>query len=486
MDVESSKAPVKVSLASLEGIDPDTFNWNAYVGTYKGRALITRLTHIPDLILSQPDPSPNALKLARVAALRAIPLIKEQTWDHALYLGVVSQIARTLNLSKPTTSDEAMDIDTSYGKKDAEAEGTPDMNWVQEVRDKEEAENNRLSVELNGYAANLIKESIRLTHLAQAELALKAGSLTEALKAFNQARENCSGAAHYVELGLAILQGSLQFNETGVVPGNTHKTAASLDRLHPVKEAGDAPVSSTMTRLQVLQSRNKAARAAEARRTVGIKLRVARGILAINMREYSHAARELGEVGEEGGLGDWEGVVISTADLAFLTAILALASGTRDYVKRVLLDRPSFHAAIDDSQAWILDLVRAFVGAHYGEALAILRKAEPYMILNPFLAAHTADLLKKIRQRALVQYIAPFSSVRIAQMAAAFETAEDAMVHEVCQLAEDGSVQARVDLVDRVLTIKEKDMRAEAFRSALEGGRKITADTQANVFRMRL
>jgi hypothetical protein len=39
MDVESgkiSKNPVRVSLEALNSIDPDTFNWNAYTGTYKG------------------------------------------------------------------------------------------------------------------------------------------------------------------------------------------------------------------------------------------------------------------------------------------------------------------------------------------------------------------------------------------------------------------------------------------------------------------
>lgn len=215
-----------------------------------------------------------------------------------------------------------------------------------------------------------------MTYLAQAELSLKTGSLPEALKAWQQVRENCSGAAHFVELGLAILEGSLQFNDTSVVSGNTHKTAASLDRLHPAKDASDAPVSSTMTRAQVEQSRTQAARSAEVRRAVGIKLRVARGLLAISTNNIDRAARELAEIGEEGGLGEWEGVVISGADLAFLTAILSLASGSRDYIQRTLLDRPSFHAAIDDSQSWILDLVRAFVGANYGEALTILHKAE--------------------------------------------------------------------------------------------------------------
>lgn len=108
------------------------------------------------------------------------------------------------------------------------------------------------------------------------------------------------------------------------------------------------------------------------------------------------------------------------------------------------------------------------------------------MLLNPFLARHTPDLLRQIRQRALVQYVAPFSSVRISQMATAFETDEDTMVYEVCQLAEGGNIKARIDLVDRVVSIRSKDPRGDAFRSTIEGGRKITAQTQANVFRMRL
>lgn len=131
-----------------------------------------------------------------------------------------------------------------------------------------------------------------------------------------------------------------------------------------------------MTRAQVEQSREQAARSTEVRRAVGVKLRVARGLLGLAHGEYARAAREFAEAGEEGGLQDWDGAVISTSDLAFLTAICAIASGSRDYIRRIILDRPSFHSAVDDSQSWILDLVRAFVSAHYGEALGILRKVE--------------------------------------------------------------------------------------------------------------
>lgn len=135
-----------------------------------GRALITRLCHITNLILSHPNPSPHALKLARAAALRAIPLVKEATWDHACYLRLVAQVDYTLNPDKVRGADEAMDIDASYGKKGSEAEGRPDAVWVEETRAKQEAESSRLIVELNSYLANLIKESIRVSLPAQTTL----------------------------------------------------------------------------------------------------------------------------------------------------------------------------------------------------------------------------------------------------------------------------------------------------------------------------
>lgn len=108
------------------------------------------------------------------------------------------------------------------------------------------------------------------------------------------------------------------------------------------------------------------------------------------------------------------------------------------------------------------------------------------MVLNPFLSPHAPELLSQIRTRGIVQYLSPFSSVRISAMAEAFGTDESAMLTEVCILAELGSIAVKVDLVDRVLKITEKDLRANAFRNGLTNGTAMTQTAIANVFRMRL
>lgn len=108
------------------------------------------------------------------------------------------------------------------------------------------------------------------------------------------------------------------------------------------------------------------------------------------------------------------------------------------------------------------------------------------MVLNPFLSSHAGNLVKTIRKRALQQYVKPFSTVRVSTMAAAFETDEHIMLNEICSLAENDDFDVRIDLVDGILTVPVQDPRIASYRTALENGGKITAQTRSLVFRMRL
>lgn len=64
-----------------------------------------------------------------------------------------------------------------------------------------------------------------------------------------------------------------------------------------------------MTATDVRDNREKEARALDVRKHVGVRMRVARGLVSLGNRDYREAGREMGEVGEEGGLGEWDGLV---------------------------------------------------------------------------------------------------------------------------------------------------------------------------------
>ncbi|WVQ75266.1 hypothetical protein IAR50_004879 [Cryptococcus sp. DSM 104548] len=498
----ATQRSVKDALAS---IDIDTFDWSTYESTYQGRALIIRLQHL--ILMSVHHSSPQFTLLAHAALLRLIPLIKSTTWDIDIYYWAVSTLYSVLNPGKQwKTNDAVMEVDgsdedgTGIGRsglymklippgKGKEEEGFPDEKWVEDTREAYHKEYTRLDVELRGYVSNLIKESIRLTQLALAQLALKAGNINEALKFFSGAREHSVSNQHNVDLGVSIVEACLAFNFPGPLTGHIAKLESVLDRVHPHPSGTTGkPANTNMTTtLADLRERDIAdARSLATRRSVLSRIRVGRGLLALSQKEWARAGRELNYVDEEaGGLGDWEGKAISTGDVALITAFTVLASADRARIQRLLLDRQSFRASVGDNLPWVLELVQSFVGGKYDKVMIILHDAQPALLLNPFLSPATKNLISHIQTSAITQYITPFSTISLHNMASAFTLTYPAILEIVERLVNGGDVKGKIDLIDGVLLVEEMDAREEMFEKALGAGKKAAEMSEATVLKMK-
>ncbi len=68
------------------------------------------------------------------------------------------------------------------------------------------------------------------------------------------------------------------------------------------------------------------------------------------------------------------------------------------------------------------ETVADFYASRYARCLAALERWRPALQLDAGLARHLPALVAAIRERALLQYATPFSSVDLAAMAAAFNT----------------------------------------------------------------
>lgn len=72
----------------------------------------------------------------------------------------------------------------------------------------------------------------------------------------------------------------------------------------------------SMTAAQVREKQDRELQDSALRTSVGVKINVARGIIALQERRYEEAGRLMGRVTEDGGMGEWEGTVRSTMSLA--------------------------------------------------------------------------------------------------------------------------------------------------------------------------
>ncbi|ORX38038.1 cop9 signalosome complex subunit 1 [Kockovaella imperatae] len=473
----------KASTESLGAIDPDSFDTMVYEGTYKGRALITRYLHMSKVSSRQPSHP----ALAKIACLKLYPMIKDQTLDHKSYLNVMTKLHGICAGRSSAGTGAGMEVDGGSGQ--SEEMGVPDMEWVEETMEKERKEAAVLDVDLRGYMSNLIKESIRLTYLATAELAIKAGNFNGAIMNYTASREYSTSPQHHLDLGLGILETSLSFNYLSSLPGQIPRLETYLDRLYPAAGSSTTRTGadpSIITAGEVRENREREARGMSTRRKIGVKIRVAKGLVALGNKDYDRTGREFSQVGEDGGLGDWEGQVISTSDMCLVTALCVLATGSRDRIRQELLDRSSFRIGLDDTQGWILDLVRAFMDAQYGQVSSTLAKHEPFFLLTPFLYPHTQILINLIKSRSIVQYIEPFSSIRIDTMATAFGLSVANTLETIESLIKDGKVRGRIDLIDMVLTISSVDLRAQVYDRAFAVGKTILPQTHGALIRMKL
>nr|KIR47016.1 COP9 signalosome complex subunit 1 [Cryptococcus bacillisporus CA1280] len=486
----------------LASIDTAQFDWSAYEGTYKGRALITRYTHLVNTCVAYP--SPPASELAKTALLKLIPLVKSSTWDINTYLWAVSVLFTIVHPGQTWKVSEEMEMDkeeddeggitkiTSRGippGEGKEEDGFPDERWITETRDTVAKEVSRLDVELRSYMSNLIKESIRLTQLAFAELAFKVGKVREALNSYAATREYSSTPQHHVDLGVGVVETCLAFNYPAPLSGHIAKLEATLDRLHPPphaqskQQAGLSTTASDLRERQAEESRSQAVR-----RSVMVRAKVGKGLISAGQKDWARAGRELGWIEEdEGGLGDWEGKqAISTSDLALLSAFYIFASSDRGRIRRALLDRATFKSQLDDSQGWIIDLIGAYVDANYGQVMSLLQYSEPILLLNPFLSSCTRSIISCIQTRSIIQYVQPFSTIHIQTMTQAFRMEEDKMLDVVEKLIGDGDVGGKIDLIDNILVMDTLDPRAEMFEKALKAGQKSAELAQASLLRMKL
>lgn len=83
--------------------------------------------------------------------------------------------------------------------------------------------------------------------------------------------------------------------------------------------------------------------------------------------------------------------VISTSDVCLIATLCVLATGDRERIRENLLNRTSFRTSLDDSQGWILDMIRAFMSANYGEVDEIfktIRVSFALLCFQTFLSLH--------------------------------------------------------------------------------------------------
>ncbi|KAL2139600.1 hypothetical protein VTI28DRAFT_4941 [Corynascus sepedonium] len=315
----------------------------------------------------------------------------------------------------------------------SEPEATYDQAWLEAQEAANKVETNRLLAELKGYKNNLIKESIRMGNEDLGKHLESIGDLNGAAEAYSKMRPDVSTTKQFLDVGKHLVRVSVQRREWGMVSAHLSKMGS--------------------------------AQHAEEEKAVQPYLKIAHGIALLGLEKYREAAFSF--LSADSSIpGSSYSELASQSDVAVYGGLLALSSMDRNELQRNVLDNAQFRTFLEQAPH-IRRAVTQFVSGRYSACIGILESYRPDYLLDIYLQKHVATIYSQIRSKCIIQYLLPFSCVSLDTMEKAFGRPDQAIEDELADMIQSGALDARINMIDKLVTTKAANPRAQMQDSAL-------------------
>ncbi|EEQ34903.1 COP9 signalosome complex subunit 1 [Microsporum canis CBS 113480] len=343
-------------------------------------------------------------------------------------------------------------------------EAVLDTEWINYTTKLVKADTSRLERELKGYKNNLIKESIRMGNEDLGQHYHRIGDLTAASHAFSRMRDFCTTTSHIASMLFKNIIVAVDRSDWLGVQANVHRLRSL--QFKPEDEA-----------------KSKA------------KLVVSLGLSQLAANSYLEAATTF--LATDPALGDNYKEVISPNDVAVYGGLCALASMDRIDLAKNVLENKSFRNFLE-LEPHIRQAISFFCASKFRLCLDILEAYRADYLLDLHLQKHVWTLYRRIRTKAVQQYIIPYSRVTLDGMAKVFSPKEQirdeqgmiksngVFVSELITLIQNETLDAKIDFEKGVLVTGEVPMREKLHERALESMRDYMENAHLQLLRINV
>ncbi|RYN39804.1 COP9 signalosome complex subunit 1 [Alternaria arborescens] len=404
--------------------DPPKFDLESYIANYTGYTRIDRLHHIG---AHSPYLAADAYRLAIAEAKRG------KNVD--LYTTLVEQFSRIAPQDPASVTDTA---------------------WVEKKTREVREEHDRLEHELKSYKNNLIKESIRMGNEDLGHFYYDTGDFSNALKAYMKMREHCTSPKHLADMTLRLVYVSIAQKSWTNVLANLAKSEAT--QIKGDDKAKMEPIISACSGLCHMATGNY-------REAATAFLGTSAAYLTAEPAAYI----------------TWQKEVISGNDIAVYGGLCALAYMDRSDLQNKVLANSEFRNFLE-LEPHIRRAINLFCNSKYSACLEVLEGYRNDYLLDVYLSKMLNTIYSRIRTKSIVQYFIPFSCVTLDEMTSKFPPAEGRTIDEdLEEMINQRVLNARIDLVDRLLICPHTDPRHDVHADALK-----MAEEYDHTLRLRL
>ncbi|KAK3391729.1 26S proteasome subunit RPN7-domain-containing protein [Sordaria brevicollis] len=317
-----------------------------------------------------------------------------------------------------------------------EPEALLDQDWIdtknKEIRNTTE----HLQAELQGYKNNLIKESIRMGHEDLGKHYEAIGDLETAMDSYWKMRPDVSSADQLADIGKLLIRIAIERHDWKTVSNHLSKHVNAANDSDPKAKA--------------LRTYSK----------------IANGIASLGQERYREAAFSFVWASADVPPSVYDKIA-SPNDVAIYGGLLALATMDRNELQTNLLDNDSFREFLQ-REPHIRRAITQFVNGRYAACIEILESYRPDYLLDIYLQKHVHKLYADIRTKSIVQYLKPFSCVRLETMQKAFNGPGPSIEDELFMMIREGKLNARIDSINKSILPISVDSRQKMQSATLE------------------
>lgn len=289
----------------------------------------------------------------------------------------------------------------------------------------------------------------------------KIGDLASSHKAYMRMREHCTTVSHIVIMKIRLLK-------VAIDQRNWLQVQANVQSIRQI--GGKQPEVEKVT----------------------AKLSAATGLANLASGNFEDAARDflstdprMASARMEDSDEESFNEVLTPNDIAVYGGLCALASMTREQLQSRVLENASFRNYLE-LEPHIRRAISFFGSGKYSSCLSILESYKPDYLLDIYLQQHVDTIYCEIRIKAIRQYFIPFSHATFSSMAAAFATDEATIETELTSMIKKDQLDARIDLVDRVLLARKQNPRNKVHADALAMAKEYERTAHLRILRMEI
>jgi COP9 signalosome complex subunit 1 len=320
-----------------------------------------------------------------------------------------------------------------------------DQGVIDKKRQQSSKRQNSLNEEIQRAKNEVDKNQVHTSRMELSEILYQLGNFETATNQFILCRDTATSTESIYKLWGRLVLINLQLKNANMAYTYISRLSTDLHEIDPVIKA---------------------------------KIDASMGISLMLQQKFDEAAVHFTTISSE--LGSQYNEIISPNDIAIYGTLCSLCSFSRSGLKDLLFNNPNFYQFLELTPKF-RDLISHFLNSNYSEVFKILSSYYNDFKLDFFLSDVLDSIYNEIKRRALLQYCAPFTSLKLSSISTIFDLSHTQLIQELTSLIKKGKLQAKLDIYNDVLWSEQEDPRVELYNQVSEIGKDYQIATKATL-----